>query len=87
MPITPGNPFRGRHYSGEVILLAVAVVHDIRWRMSMWVTVEDPEVLVEPYVFPTRTVRRNANPDAGLLPERGNCEVLEAGSATVQIRH
>ena len=51
------------------------------------VTVEDPEVLVEPYVFPTRTVRRNPNPDAGLLPERGNCEVLEAGSATVQIRH
>jgi hypothetical protein len=51
------------------------------------VTVEDPEVLAEPYVFPTRTVRRNPNPRAGLLPERGNCEVLEAGSATVQIRH
>jgi hypothetical protein len=23
MPITPGNPFKGRHYSGGVILLAV----------------------------------------------------------------
>src|SRR5215472_6868851 len=23
MPITPGNPFKGRQYSGEVILLAV----------------------------------------------------------------
>jgi transposase, IS6 family len=23
MPITPANPFKGRHYSGEVILLAV----------------------------------------------------------------
>jgi transposase-like protein len=23
MPITPGNPFNGRHYSGDVILLAV----------------------------------------------------------------
>jgi hypothetical protein len=23
MPITPGNPFKGRHDSGEVILLAV----------------------------------------------------------------
>ena len=23
MPITPGNPFKGGHYSGEVILLAV----------------------------------------------------------------
>src|SRR5215510_932399 len=40
------------------------------------VTVEDPEMLVEPYVFPTRIVRRNTtNPDAGLIRERGNCEV------------
>jgi hypothetical protein len=23
MPLTPGNPFKGRHYSGEAILLAV----------------------------------------------------------------
>jgi len=37
------------------------------------VTVEDPEVLAEPYVFPTRTVRKNPNPNAGLLRERGNC--------------
>ena len=41
------------------------------------VTVEDPEVLVEPWVLPTRTVRRNPNPDAGLIRERGNCEVQE----------
>jgi len=53
------------------------------------VTVEDPEVLVGPWVFPTRTVRRNPNPNAGLLPERGNCDVPEtaAGAATLQIRH
>jgi hypothetical protein len=51
------------------------------------VTVEDPEVLVQPWVLPTRTVRRNPNPDAGLLAERGNCEILENGAATVQIRH
>jgi len=44
-------------------------------------------VLVQPWVIPTRTVRRNPNPDAGLLPERGNCEILENGAATVQIRH
>src|SRR5258708_5112466 len=32
MPITPDNPFKGRHYSGEVILLAV------RWylRYPVW---------------------------------------------------
>jgi hypothetical protein len=51
------------------------------------VTVEDPDVLVEPWVLPTRVVRRNPNPDAGLLPERGNCEVYETDSVTSQIRH
>ena len=39
------------------------------------VTVEDPQVLVEPWVLPTRTLRRNNNPDAGLQRERSNCEV------------
>jgi hypothetical protein len=51
------------------------------------VTVEDPEVLVEPWVLPTRTVRRNANPDAGLIRERGDCQVQELGHASSQIRH
>src|SRR5579872_1518908 len=43
------------------------------------VTVEDPDVLAEPYVFPTRVVRRNPNPDAGLIKERGDCAVQELG--------
>jgi hypothetical protein len=51
------------------------------------VTVEDPEVLAEPWVLPTRTVRRNTNPDAGLVRERGNCAVYEEGEITSQIRH
>jgi hypothetical protein len=52
------------------------------------VTVEDPEVLAEPYVLPTRTVRKNPNPNAGLLRERGNCETdFERGAAATQIRH
>ena len=51
------------------------------------VTVEDPEVLAEPWVLPTRTVRRNPNPDAGLVRERGNCEVYETKDITSQIRH
>jgi len=52
------------------------------------VTVEDPDVLVEPYVYPTRTVRRNMNPNAGLLRERGNCETsFETEAAATQIRH
>ena len=51
------------------------------------VTVEDPEVLAEPYVYPTRVVRLNKNPDAGLQQERGNCEVYELEAITSQIRH
>jgi hypothetical protein len=51
------------------------------------VTVEDPEVLVEPWVMTPRTLRFNPNPDAGLLPERGNCEVYELKDITSQIRH
>jgi hypothetical protein len=51
------------------------------------VTVEDPVVLVEPWVIPTRTLRRNTNPDAGLLRERGNCETYEDEDIVTQIRH
>jgi len=51
------------------------------------VTVEDPEVLAEPYVYPTRVVRLNPNPNAGLVGERGYCEVQEFGHAATQIRH
>ena len=51
------------------------------------VTVEDPEVLVEPWVLPTRKVRLNTNPNAGLIRERGNCEIYEEGAAATQIRH
>src|SRR5688572_14863080 len=52
------------------------------------VTVEDPEVLVEPLVIPTRIMRRNTNAGAGLLRERGNCETdFETNAAATQIRH
>ncbi len=51
------------------------------------VTVEDPVYLVEPYVFPTRVVHRSQNPDAGLIRERGNCEVYDTANVSSQIRH
>jgi hypothetical protein len=51
------------------------------------VTVEDPEVLVEPWVMTPRPLRLNPSPDAGLVPERGNCEVYELSDITSQIRH
>ena len=51
------------------------------------VTVEDPQVFVEPWVFPTRILRLNTRKDAGLQPERGNCEVYETDDVVTQIRH
>jgi len=51
------------------------------------VTVDDPEVLVEPWMMTPRTLTLNSNPDAGLLPERGDCEVYETKAITSQIRH
>jgi hypothetical protein len=52
------------------------------------VTVEDPVVLVEPFVMTPRILRVNANANAGLLPERGNCDVAyEKDAIETQIRH
>jgi hypothetical protein len=51
------------------------------------VTVEDPEVLVEPWVMTPRKLTLNPSPDAGLVAERGNCEVYETTNITSQIRH
>jgi hypothetical protein len=51
-------------------------------------TLEDPEVLAEPLVFPTWVLRRSAGANAGLISERGNCETtFETDAAATQIRH
>jgi hypothetical protein len=51
------------------------------------VVVEDPEVLAEPWVMMPRVMRLIPNADAGLIRERGNCEVYEEGVISSQIRH
>ena len=50
------------------------------------ITVEDPDVFVEPWVMPTRILRPPAGGD-GIIPERANCEVYETGEITNQLRH
>jgi hypothetical protein len=51
-------------------------------------TLEDPEVLAEPLVFPTRILRRNAGGIGGPASERGHCETdFETQGAATQIRH
>jgi len=51
------------------------------------VTVDDPESLAEPWVMTPRTLTVSTFPDAGLLRERGNCEVYEIKDISSQIRH
>ena len=51
------------------------------------ITVEDPDVLVEPWVMAPRTLRLNGAADAGLVAERAYCEVYETGSIVTQMRH
>jgi hypothetical protein len=51
-------------------------------------TLEDPAVLIEPLVFPTRVLRRQTGAGAGIIAERGNCETApETEAAASQIRH
>jgi hypothetical protein len=47
----------------------------------------DPEVLVQPWVMTPRTMRLLPGADAGLIAERGNCEVYETANITSKIRH
>ncbi|HEY5567832.1 MAG TPA: hypothetical protein VIM81_11390 [Gammaproteobacteria bacterium] len=51
------------------------------------VTVEDPEVLAEPWVMTPRVLQLNDSPNAGLLPERGTCEAYELEDIATQLRH
>jgi hypothetical protein len=50
------------------------------------VTVEDPEVLLEPWVLTPRQLRINPNPNA-FLPEGQPCRDYDRGNMVTQIRH
>ena len=49
------------------------------------VTVEDPEVLVQPWVMPARTLRISNNP--AIVAERGSCTESELKEVSTQMRH
>jgi hypothetical protein len=57
------------------------------------ITIEDPEVLVQPWVMKTRTLRVGGGGFGGfpggdgIQPERAYCEVYEEGNVTNQLRH
>ena len=51
------------------------------------ITVEDPEVLAQPWVPTPRQMRLNTNPNAGLLPEPTPCKDYDHDNMVTQIRH
>jgi hypothetical protein len=54
-------------------------------QMLYEVTIEDPEVLVQPWVMPARTLRiANGNT---IIPERGSCTESELKEVSSQMRH
>lgn len=63
--------------------------NEIKYEM----TIEDPEVLVEPWVMKPRMLRQGGGfggaggGGVAIQPERANCEVYEEGNVTNQLRH
>ena len=69
----------------HVIEKLTRVGNEIRYDM----TIEDPEVLIEPWVMPTRVLRQGGGAFGGdgIQQERSYCEVYEEGNVTNQLRH
>jgi len=49
-------------------------------------TIEDPDVLIEPWVMPDKILRTRAGAPA-VQHERAYCEVYETGKMSTQMRH
>jgi hypothetical protein len=69
--------------SMRIVERLTRVGNEIRYDM----TIEDPEMFVEPWVMPTRVLTLNARADGGIMAERSPCEVYEEDNVTSQVRH
>jgi hypothetical protein len=72
--------------SMHIIEKLTRVGNELRYDM----TIEDPEVFVEPFVMPTRVLRQGQGGFGGgdgIQAERSYCEVYEESSITNQLRH
>jgi hypothetical protein len=73
----------------HIIEKLTRVGNELRYDM----TLEDPEVLIEPWVMPTRVLRQGGGGFGGfgggdgIQAERAYCEVYEEGNVTTQLRH
>ena len=71
--------------SMHIIEKLTRVGNELRYDM----TIEDPEVFVEPFVMPTRILRQGDGGFGGdgIQAERSYCEVYEESNVTNQLRH
>jgi hypothetical protein len=71
--------------SMHIIERLTRVGNEIRYEM----TIEDPEMFVEPFAMPTRVLREGQGGFGGdgIQAERSFCEVYEEGNVTNQLRH
>jgi len=69
----------------HIIEKLTRVGNELRYDM----TIEDPEMFVEPFVMPTRVLREGQGGFGGdgIQAERSFCEVYEEGNVTNQLRH
>jgi len=66
----------------HIIEKLTRVGNELRYDM----TIEDPDVFVEPWVMPTRILRTTGGAPS-VVPERAFCEVYETGDISTQLRH
>ena len=71
--------------SMHIVERLTRVGNELRYDM----TIEDPEVFLEPWVMPTRVLTLAQGPAADRIPsERAHCEVYEDdNNVTSQVRH
>jgi hypothetical protein len=69
--------------SMRIVERLTRVGNEIRYDM----TVEDPEMFLEPWVMPTRVLTLNTRANGGIMAERSPCEVYEENNVTSQVRH
>ncbi len=75
--------------SMHIVEKLTRVGNELRYDM----TIEDPEMFVEPWVMPTRVLALGGGGGGGggnfdgIQPERASCEVYEEDNVTIQSRH
>jgi hypothetical protein len=76
---------RGGYFHSD-LMHVIEKVHRDGNNLTYEVTVDDPQVLLQPWVMDPKLVRLNRNPKATIL-EADPCRDYDAGNVSVRIRH